>query len=108
MSSPAADALRVHRQIQASPLRERLLQLYRRAARGELVDSQGRAWKGLTDYEAAGMLKAERTSINAARNALVADGHVHQLRKRLCRYRPSQQQVWAWSLATVLHPASDR
>lgn len=105
-TTPSADARRVSRELQASPLRERLLDLYRRAAARKIRDRDGRTWPGLTDYEAAAMLGVERTSINAARNALVKDGLVREHRKRPCRHKPSRQQVWAWALASVASPAA--
>ncbi len=96
-----ADALRVAGQIQGSPLVDRLLALYRRAASREIRDNDGRRLPGLTDYEAAAMLGVERTSVNAARNQLVDAGRVGKLDKRFCRYRPSNQRVWAWALTSV-------
>jgi len=99
--SAKADALRVSGQIQESPLVDRLLALYRRAASREHVDKQGRRLPGMTDYEAAAILGVERTTINAARNQLVDAGRVGKLDKRFCRYRPSNQRVWAWALTSV-------
>ena len=96
------DALAVRGQIQASPLPERLAALYRRAASREIADKEGRRLPGLTDYEAAAMLGVERTTVNAARNALVDEGRVGKLLKRRCRYRPSNQDVWSWALTSVV------
>jgi len=99
--SAKADALAVAGEIQASPLVDRLLALYRRAASREHVDKQGRRLPGMTDYEAAAILGVERTSVNAARNQLVDEGRVGKLRRRPCRYRPTGRDVWAWALTSV-------
>lgn len=92
--------------IQAGTLVDRLRELYERAGRLELADKSGRRWIGLTDYEAAGYLGCERSSVNTARAQLVRDGLVGRYRRRLCRYRPSGQQVVAWALVSAIERGS--
>ena len=100
-TSAKTDARRTYRAIRAGSLPGRLLTLYRQAAAGQLADKDGRRWPGLTDYEAAAYLGCERSSVNAARAGLVKRGHVGKVRRRRCRYRPSNQDVWAWGLVAV-------
>ena len=101
------EALQAFRAIKAGTLAARLLELYARAGRGELLDRAGRAWPGLTDYEAAAMLGAERTSINAARNPLLRAGLVDRGASRKCRHKPSRFDVVAWTITDLGREAVD-
>lgn len=103
-NSAKPDALRVRQQLAGSH-RDRVLDLFRRADAGRLVDSERRAWPDLTDFELAACLSDEigedvlRTTVIPARNALVKEGLVEKARKRRCRFRPSGQDVWGWRLS---------
>ena len=101
-----AEAVATVRKIQAGTLVDRLRELYERAARLDLADRNGRRWVGLTDYEAAAYLGCERSSVNAARAQLVRDGLVGRYRRRLCRHKPSGQQVVAWALVSAIERAA--
>lgn len=91
----------VNRELQAGVLTENLLNLYEQAARGEIVDKQGRRWGTLTDYEAAALLGCERSSVCSCRNRLVSLGAVREHYQRYCRWRPSRNRVSAWGLVTT-------
>ena len=108
-----ADALATQRSIAAGTIPARLLDLYERAARLSIRDSQGRQWPDLTDREAAALLTAEgdravfNTTVCAARNELRDRGLVGSLRKRVCRTpEGSEQRVHAYALVRFINSAS--
>lgn len=92
------DAHAAMRAIQRGTLVERYRALLAVTATRGFRTRSGEVLHALTDYEAAAALGVERTSINAARGALVREGLVRSAGKRRCRYRPSRHRVHAWAL----------